>query len=290
MRIKVVQSLKKYLKSDELVYACHAFLISNEESFNEQWFDVFLYYALIGLSNPKVNIRVYSLNVLNTIAKFNAESILDITEKILNVSSEKHWEIKAQCLEFAITMLTSYRSMSHLVEDTKNKQGANANASKPTSPGAAGGDRNSVKGNLSLAVDIIANCFSSEAPKSVQKIGLFKLQPLLNDFKRLYPMYIDTLVQTEDEIKHIILSSEPTKPGEEIFYSFGNGSFNYKLMSDIKHFDKLHMANALIDLIIGMEFDSLMKEHMEIFMLCTGEDPDNTINNSLQSEQWFKFF
>jgi hypothetical protein len=95
MRIKVVQSLKKYLKDDEVVYACHAFLICNEENFNEQWFDVFLYYALIGLSNPKVNIRVYSLNVLNTIAKQNAESILDITEKVLAVSSEKHWEIKA---------------------------------------------------------------------------------------------------------------------------------------------------------------------------------------------------
>ena len=70
-------------------------MISNEENFNEQWFDVFLYYALIGLSNPKVNIRVYSLNVLNTIARHNAESILDITEKVLAVSAEKHWEIKA---------------------------------------------------------------------------------------------------------------------------------------------------------------------------------------------------
>jgi hypothetical protein len=47
------------------------------------------------LSNPKVSIRVYSLNVLNTIAKHNAESILDVTEKIYNVCKEKHWEIKA---------------------------------------------------------------------------------------------------------------------------------------------------------------------------------------------------
>lgn len=82
MRIKVVQSLKKFLKNDETVYACHAFLIAFEEVFNEQWFDVFLYYALIGLSNPKNSIRVYSLNVLNTIARHNAESILDITDKI----------------------------------------------------------------------------------------------------------------------------------------------------------------------------------------------------------------
>ena len=83
--------------------------------FREEWFDVFLYYALIGLNNPKVNIRVYSLNVLNTIAKHKAESILDITEKIYKISSENHWEIKAQCLEFAITMLTSYSGMSHLL-------------------------------------------------------------------------------------------------------------------------------------------------------------------------------
>jgi hypothetical protein len=44
---------------------------------------VFLYYALIGLANPKTYVRVYSLNILNTIAKHNPESIMDITEKVL---------------------------------------------------------------------------------------------------------------------------------------------------------------------------------------------------------------
>lgn len=124
MRIKVVQSLKKHLKEDEIVYACHAFLISNEEVFREEWFDVFLYYALIGLNNPKVNIRVYSLNVLNTIAKHKAESILDITEKIYKISQENHWEIKAQCLEYAITILTSYSGMSHLLAQKEGEMKA----------------------------------------------------------------------------------------------------------------------------------------------------------------------
>lgn len=80
---------------DDLVYQCHAFLIANEESFNEQWFDVFLYYALIGLNNPKVNIRASSVNVLTTIAKHNSESILDITEKVHKASTENNWEVKA---------------------------------------------------------------------------------------------------------------------------------------------------------------------------------------------------
>ena len=212
MRIKVVQNLKKYIKDDEVIYACHAFMICNEEHFNEQWFDVFLYYALIGLSNPKVNIRVYSLNVLNTIAVQNAESILDITEKVLAVSAEKHWEIKAQCLEFAITILNSYKNHSHLVDDSKGSKGGG----KPTSPaqnagsGGGQGDRATIKQNLQCAMDIISNCFSNDSSKAVRKIGLFKLQSLLNDFKKLYPLYMDTLVNSEEDVKQIILSDEPT--------------------------------------------------------------------------------
>lgn len=83
------------MREESAVYAAHAFLIQNERSFNEQWFDVFLYYALIGLNKPSVAVKIFSLNVLNTIARHNAESILDITDKVFKLSFEKHWEIKA---------------------------------------------------------------------------------------------------------------------------------------------------------------------------------------------------
>ena len=266
LRIKVVQSLKKFLKEDEIVYSCHAFLIANEETFREEWFDVFLYYALIGLNNPKVNIRVFSLNVLNTIAQHKADSILDITEKVYKISSEKHWEIKAQCLEFAITVLSSFSSMSHLLaqkgeEMKNNKKGGAAGGAAPKGAGGPG-EGNSIKSNLNLAVDIINNCFNLDSPKSVQKIGLFKLQALLPDYKILYPLYMAVLIQTDFEIKQIILSDEPINQGEEIFYSFGNGSFNYKLKSNIENFDELYMFNSLIDLLISRGHDSLTKEHM----------------------------
>ena len=35
LRIKTVQTLKKYLKDDELVYCCQAHLLAQETSFNE---------------------------------------------------------------------------------------------------------------------------------------------------------------------------------------------------------------------------------------------------------------
>lgn len=103
------------MKNDELVYACQAHLLAQEEEFNEQWFDVFLYYALIGLSNNCVNIRVYSLNILTTIASKNAESMIEIAERVSLLAEEDFWEIKAQCLEFATFILSQFRSLSHLL-------------------------------------------------------------------------------------------------------------------------------------------------------------------------------
>ena len=95
LRIKVVQNLKNYIADEEVVYGCQAYLIAQETEFNEQWFDVFLYYAMIGLINPKTYVRVYSLNILNTIAKHNSESVMDITEKVLQLANDQYWEVKA---------------------------------------------------------------------------------------------------------------------------------------------------------------------------------------------------
>lgn len=70
---------------------------------------------MIGLSNSKTQIRIYSLNILNTIAKFNAESILDLTEKVYMLANDSYWEVKTQCLIFAATILSSFKNMSHLL-------------------------------------------------------------------------------------------------------------------------------------------------------------------------------
>jgi hypothetical protein len=175
-------------------------LIGQEHEFNEQWFDVFLYYALIGLANPKTYVRVYSLNILNTIAKHNPESIMDITEKVLVLcNKDQYWEIKAQCLMFASIVLTSFRGLSHLLstkEDVKGGMKKAPSCNLNQGPGA-NADKNVVKKNLNLAIDIIIKCFNVNSPKSVQKLGLFELQPLLNDYKALYAPYVEVLIQID---------------------------------------------------------------------------------------------
>lgn len=61
---------------------------------------------------------------------------------------------------------------------------------------------------------------------------------------------MEVLLPVDQEIKQIILSEEPIRTGEEIYFSLGTVSFNYKLKSDLKNFDTILLANALMDVII----------------------------------------
>lgn len=141
---------------------------------------------------------------------------------------------------------------------------------------------------MQTSVEIVKKCFNIYAPKSVQKLGLFKLQSLLNDFKLLYPNYVEVLLQIDVEIKQILLSEEPIRTGEEIFFSLGSVSFNYKLKSDLRNFDFIILANTLIDLVISQQMESLEKEHMQIFMVCCSSK--SAIEHSTSSDAWLKVF
>lgn len=125
------------------------------------------------------------------------------------------------------------------------------------------------------------------APKSVQKLGLFKLQPLLNEFKLLYPAYVEVLIQVDQEIKQIILSDEPIRAGEEIFFSLGMVSFNYKLRSDLSDVDPVMMCNSLIDYVIANNYESLEKEHMQLITVCAGSQAQLDPN---MTDAWIKVY
>jgi hypothetical protein len=139
-----------------------------------------------------------------------------------------------------------------------------------------------------LAIEIVTKCFNVNSPKSVQKLGLFELQPLLNDYKSLYTPYVEVLVQIDQEIKSIILSDEPIRAGEDIYFSLGNLSFNYKLKSDLSNFDKILLSNALIDVVIQAQFESLEADHMQILHVCCADPTE--FHHSHQAESWFKVF
>ena len=54
-----------------MAYSCLANMARLETQFDATLFDVYLYYALVGIISSVTDKRIYSLNILNSIAKFN---------------------------------------------------------------------------------------------------------------------------------------------------------------------------------------------------------------------------
>ena len=96
------------------------------------------------------------------------------------------------------------------------------------------------------------------------------------------------MIQIDQEIKSIILSEEPIRAGEDIYFSLGNLSFNYKLKSDLNNFDKILLSNALIDVVIDRSYEMLEADHMQILYVCCADPTE--FQSSHQAESWFKVF
>lgn len=107
---------------------------------------MFLYYALIGLSSQCTNIRVYSLNMLTTIVSCNADSMLEIVDRVNLLAEENFWEVKAQCLEFATAMLSQYRALSHLMAHKDELKAKGSSQVNDREDSAAQNNVNGVKG------------------------------------------------------------------------------------------------------------------------------------------------
>ena len=68
----------------------------------------------------------------------------------------------------------------------------------------------------------------------------------------------------------------------------GSVSFNYKLKSDLSNFDMILLANSLIDTIIGNEYESLEREHMQVFNICCGNKTE--LESTAVMDSWLKVF
>ena len=294
LRIKVVQDLKVHIKDEDVLYSMLSYLVAQEDSFNEEWFDVFLYYALVGLCKPRPIIRIFSLKILNTISRFNAEGILDVTKKVKALSISGHWEVKAQCMLFACNILRYLRSYSYLLKSAKDEGGTDTNKGmqQPNSRGGNGPsakdaniDRNYAKQLISDNLDIMKNCFGANVPKGVQKLGLFETQDILNDFKSLYRPYVETFLEIDPDVRSIILGEDETLKNEEIYFSLGSNSDNYRVKSNPDFFDRISIARSLADYIIENELESLESVHIDLIDFATNQGMDSKYLDS-----WFKIF
>jgi len=67
----------------------------------------------------------------------------------------------------------------------------------------------------------------------------------------LYPIFVETFLSIESDVRTIILGTDENSKNEEIYFSLGNNSFNYVVKSNPKIFDKIALASSLTDIVLS---------------------------------------
>jgi hypothetical protein len=193
---------------------------------------------------------------------------------------------------FACNILRYLKSYSYLMKTGKDDAAAGGeknapaagNGGAPTSSDAKI-DRNYAKQLIGDNLEIMKNCFGAHVPMSVQRIGLFEVQDILNEYKVLYRSFIETFLQMEPDIRNMIMNEDETKENEEIYFSLGNNSDIYMVKSTPHLLDRLQMIKALSEYIIESELESLEAIHIDLIAYFCDVEID-----SKQHETWFKVF
>lgn len=106
----------------------------------------------------------------------------------------------------------------------------------------------------------------------MQKLGLFEVQDILNDFKSLYKIYVETFLCMDADVRNIILGKDETLKGEEIYFSLGSNSDNYRVKSNPDLYDKMFLQKALNEYISEARLEELDRSHVDLIEFITDQE------------------
>jgi hypothetical protein len=240
-RIQMLKSMKDYFGDNQQVLTyCFARMLELEQSYNEVLFDIYMYYAMSGLSAPSPIVRTAALKMLNIMAGYNYELAFNLVHKLVTLVSDDYWEVKAQLYILTCMLLTKVEGMQNLlkVEDI----GSTANKEKTQT------EKNILKSKVDMLQKIVQMGVSEYSSLLVIKIAIFHLIPLLNTYRQFYPKLISLLLIVPADMLASILDTQEEFIGEEgIVYTYSSFVWMYPCKCKTADLDKLQLLRQFAE-------------------------------------------
>ena len=261
-KISAINIIRNALEQEpQLMYSMISALLEEQKEYDEEIFDVFLYYAIIGLQHSSSYVECYSLHMLNQIAQYSHDEIFTLIPKFELLGKAPFWEVKVQLVMLCATLLLK---TEHLRELLKPEDAARLTKSINEK---VQNEKNVTKEKLEALLVLIESTLTEKAPFSVLKIGMIYIMPLLNIYRRLYSKFTELLVIIPEQLRIQLLEETNTK-AEMQRYSYGKYALSYPISADTSKIDKLFLLKTLCEQINNSQLEHLEKEHVAIIMVC----------------------
>jgi hypothetical protein len=249
IRLKNVQKLSESLNNTSELIKCLAVLVKYDKEYNEELHDVYIYYALMGLESSSPFIRTSALAIFSQLATLNTLPILNIVSQLAALAEDDWWEVKAQVLQCAGTLLS-------IVD--------------PDS------DELTVRESIQILREIVIQTFKPTQNKTVLRVSLVYLAPALNKHPDLSELYTNSLLAVSDEARHALLEVPPESESatimEEGVFVLGTSTQRYKMGGLPLLWNSISIATSLATIVKKQALENLEESHIDILKSCMGED------------------
>jgi hypothetical protein len=259
-RLRVIQNLSEHLKDMAELVRCLAVLIKYDKEFSEELHDVFIYYALLGCEHSAPSVRTAALAVFSHLGSLNYQPVLYVVPHLRHLAEDSWWEVRAQVLQCAASLLNA---IDDTTEDVKEME------------------------SLVTLKDVVGLCLVPTTHRSVLRVGLVYLAPVLYKHPYFADLYVECLLSLSPDLSAAILGtsleSETQSLIEEGLFVLGPSTQRYKLGGVPLLWDPTIVANALALHVKRNALENLEEQHVEVLKACLMQEPSDL-------QKWYGVF
>eukprot|EP00825_Cyclidium_porcatum_P051511 TRINITY_DN949_c0_g1_i1.p1 TRINITY_DN949_c0_g1~~TRINITY_DN949_c0_g1_i1.p1 ORF type:complete len:805 (-),score=152.08 TRINITY_DN949_c0_g1_i1:109-2523(-) len=320
-RLHLIQKIKEILTVDlnNFISILSILIQYNYEDFDEELYNQLLHYSTIQLDSPSPRSRTNALKILNEITIINPYPILGLLGKFQKLIKDNWWEVSCQIIiicsnllhylakkdEQYMQMQQQYneRSDKKQIEDQSKKssevkkvEGQQPTTTETKQQKQLNQEEDEVYMELkqevqlrqeqkSQLLNIINELFKQNVSSNILQVGLIYTAPILNEYPELCGRHLDILLDIEDKIRKIVLTTNPDPEKEEGQIVRGCTSFRYKLTSAPVEWNSVGIAQSLDLHVQTTKLQDFCYKHLEIMYGCLYQQLD-----SKDSKTWFGIY
>jgi hypothetical protein len=276
--ISVLRALKERLKDLSMYCIILTYFIPPQVKsglLDDNLLDLYVYYAMVALHNAQPKVRVAGIALAQQIASAgHAHLIWPLIPDLADLASDTWWEVQAQLLILASTLLLAKKENDAETEGTDQSE---------------------------TLLMVINRVFSLNVSKNVLQVGLVHLAPLLDFFPSLTTNYMAILLGQPDKMRARLFADSPGQAPHRLAYVMGTSSRLYvetpiNVSVDIygrlrsRPWPSLAIAKGLSQHLDAMGLVNLETVHADLIYYCVGDDPNFSWPKAGTEGQWVEVY
>eukprot|EP00826_Nyctotherus_ovalis_P010303 TRINITY_DN1272_c0_g2_i2.p1 TRINITY_DN1272_c0_g2~~TRINITY_DN1272_c0_g2_i2.p1 ORF type:complete len:308 (-),score=83.85 TRINITY_DN1272_c0_g2_i2:423-1346(-) len=238
-----LKTMKDYLGgSKEVLSYTFGKMLEQEREYNDVLLDIYMYYAISGLSSESSVVRVAALRMLNVMVGYNHELAFNLVDKLLPLIKDEYWEVKIQLHILACKLLKKVEVQQSALKDDLPSTSAKERIQN---------ERNIFKGKLDMLTRIVDECVDQYSSLLVIRIAVYHIIPLLGSYRKYYEKLLMLLLALPIESV-----AEVTDPKGEFIeepeaqYTYNSYTWSYVCRCRADDLDKLILMKTLAEFVL----------------------------------------